>query len=357
MDVDNTTMMDNVIPLKISHVTTGMDNAVPLKMSYPEKGMALSAPPVPLKMSYSEKGMALLTPAALLAGGADKPPMTVAVVNNEATNYPSVLPMDSLLAPMNPAPSNPSTAATTKDVDALLHTAFLMKPPQEPPTKAPLPPPPGFSMQPPQTRPQLPPPLAPGMGISLAEFTMPVPPRQAEQNFASFGGMMPQAGPSYPASSMFETMNPFAQQALPPSFNNDFIAAHSSSGFNQPPGLLNSAQGGVNLQQHGLLNSAQCGVNLQQHTSNNGLDPTLDFLLNNNSTIQSPNELATSNAFHLLVPPAAEPEDPSESILKFLFESNNSNDTPSPRAGQPLYANQQYPSQRGMPRTKNPFAT
>lgn len=356
LDVDNTTGIENVAPGKMSYVTTGMDDAVPLNMSYSEKGMALSALPVPLQMSYSEKGMALLTPAALLAGAVDKPPMTVAVVNNEATKSTSVLPMDSILA-MNPAPSNLGTAAT-KDVDALLNAAFLLKQPQEPPTKAPLPPPPGFSMQAPQTRPQLPPPLAPGMGISLAEFTMPVPPRQAEQNFASFGaGMMPQAGPSYPASSMFETMNPFAQQALPPSFNNDFIAAHSSSGFNQPPGLLNSAQGGVNLQQHGLLNSAQRGVNLQQHTSNNGLDPTLDFLLNNNSTIQSPDELATSNAFHLLVPPAAEPEDPSESILKFLFEPNNSNDTPSPRAGQPLYANQQYSSQRGMPRTKNPFAT
>lgn len=298
---------------------------------------------VPLKMSYSEKGMALLTPAALLAGerATEQPLLNGAPVNNEAKKPTLLSPIDSILAPTNVEPPTNLNTAASKGVDLysmILNNSFPTKQPEPP--KAPLPPPPGFSMQPQPELPQLP--LAPTTttGISLADFTAPLP---AQQNVA-FGtnqappGMMPQAGPTYPASNMFQTMNPFFQQAPSP-FNNDMFApTHYSSGLNQPP-------------PPGLLNAAH-GVNLQQ-PSINGLDPTLDFLLNSNR-IQTPDDLASSNAFNLLVPNTAEPNDPSESILNFLFDSNDSS-----RAGQPLYASQHHPSQsqHGMPQTKNPFAT
>eukprot|EP00580_Thalassiosira_gravida_P017469 CAMPEP_0201656914 /NCGR_PEP_ID=MMETSP0494-20130426/324_1 /ASSEMBLY_ACC=CAM_ASM_000839 /TAXON_ID=420259 /ORGANISM="Thalassiosira gravida, Strain GMp14c1" /LENGTH=1034 /DNA_ID=CAMNT_0048133637 /DNA_START=421 /DNA_END=3525 /DNA_ORIENTATION=- len=321
-----------------------------------------TAPPNPVNYGM---GMALLTPAALLAGVGNHPPIElpvdVAVVTSkEASKAQNVLPADSILAPMNLEPSNLNTPAAASGVDALLNDAFAIKPQQKPLAKAPLPPPPGFSMpNPPAQRPQLPLPFndPSTIGISLAEFTAPVPSRQAEQNFTPFGqnqpappGMMPQARPSsYPASSMFETMNPFFVQAPPPSFNNNFIAANSSSRLNQSHLLNLPNQGG--------------GVNLQQHTVNKGgLDPTLDFLLNHNNQIQAPYELrGSSNNLNLLIPPSAtehhETEDPSDSIMKFLFEPSND---ASSGAGQPLYANRRGhpPSQHhGMPQTNNPFAT
>mmetsp|Transcript_52965 Transcript_52965/g.112532 ORF Transcript_52965/g.112532 Transcript_52965/m.112532 type:complete len:1005 (+) Transcript_52965:382-3396(+) len=303
----------------------------------------------PLKTSYSDKGMALpalLTPAALLAGVGNeqnnKVPMAVAVVNEGAVakKSSSVLPMDSILATsISELPNDPK-----KGMDALLPNAFLSTRQPEPPAKAPLPPPPGFAMQPQQQRPQ--PPILAGpsaTGISLAEFALPVL-GQAEQRgvYGAAGGVMPQAGPSgYPAPSLFETMNPFAQVSLP-SFNKNFVAP------NPPPGL----------HQSGLMNNASLGgsVNLQPHVSNEGgLDPTLDFLLN--SSVQSQNQPPTSSpsAFGLFAPPTSrEPEDPSESIMKFLFEPSG-NDVPS-RAGRPLYADRAgHPP--GMPQTKNPFAT
>mmetsp|Transcript_22021 Transcript_22021/g.47871 ORF Transcript_22021/g.47871 Transcript_22021/m.47871 type:complete len:1002 (+) Transcript_22021:272-3277(+) len=292
---------------------------------------------VPLKMSFSEKGMPLLTPAALLAGGADQLPMNMAL-NNEAKNPPPPLlaPIDSILALSNTGPRPNLDTAALKGVDSILSN-FQAKQPE--PTKAPLLPPPGFSIQPQQELPQLPIalPLAPSTGISLADFAAPtqVDPSLAFGTNQATRGMMPQAGPSYSTPNMFETMNPFVQ-APQPSFNNNFTAANFS-GLNQPPGLLNPAQ----------------GVNVHQ-PPNRGLDPTLDFLLNSNNRIQSPDELASSNALNLMVPSAAEPDDQSESILNFLFDSNDTT-----RARQPLYASQQYPSQTqlGMPQTKNPFAT
>lgn len=310
---------------------------------------------VPLKMSYSKNGMPLLTPAALLAGVVDQPPMNIGV-NNEAKNLPytSLAPIDSILALNSTGP--PPNSTDMNGMDSILNTLRANQPE---PTKSPLLPPPGFSIQPQQERPQLPlaPHLAQTTGISLADFALPQQvdrnrafgtnqaikfalPQQVVQNRAfgtnqASGGMMPQAGPSYSTSNLFETMNPFAQ-APPPSFNNNFAAANFS-GLNQPPGLLNPAQ----------------GVNVHQ-PPNRGLDPTLDFLLNNNNMIKSPDELASSNALNLMVPSAAEPDDQSESILNFLFESNDTT-----RTRQPLYASQQHSSQTqlGMQQTKNPFAT
>jgi len=319
----------------------------------------------PLHPANHGMGMALLTPAALLAGVGDQPPIDLPVdvavaTSKEVSKAQNVLPVDSILAPMNLEPKDLNTAAAANGVDALLDDAFAIKPQQKPLAKAPLPPPPGFSMpNPPAQRPQLPLPFngPSNTGISLAEFSAPVHSRQAEESVTPFGqnqpappGMMPQAGPSiYPASSMFETMNPFFVQAPQPSFNNNFIAANSSSRLNQSH-LLN-------------LPNQSGGVNLQQHTVNRGgLDPTLDFLLNHNNQIQAPNQLlGSSNDLDLLIPPPTtehyETEDASESIMKFLFEPSID---ASSGAGQPLYANLggHPPSQHhGMPQTNNPFAT
>lgn len=164
---------------------------------------------------------------------------------------------------------------------------------------------------------------------------------------------MPQAGPGYltTPSNMFETLNPFFAQAPPPtsSLNNNFFATnHPSLGLNQPPGFaVNTASRvGVSLPHH-----------QQQVANKGGLDATLDFLLNREG-IRSPDDLASSNAFDLLVPAAAAgpDEDQSESILNFLFEPN---DAAASRAGRPLYGNEGHlpRTQHGAPSTKNPFAT
>merc|ERR1712160_152569 len=95
-------------------------------------------------------------------------------------------------------------------------------------------------------------------GTSLVNFTVPVPGPSA--HIAAFGANQP----SYPASNVLQTTNPFVQQVPPPllSFNNSFTAVNSTSGVSQPPGLFNPAQGGGFARQH--------------HVSNQGgLDPTL----------------------------------------------------------------------------------
>jgi hypothetical protein len=294
--------------------------------------------------------MALLTPAALLAGaGAADKPKSPQPVNVAANSGGSVLAFDSMLSPAADIVKTPSAGS-------LLNLAnFSNQHPQQAPApvaKAALPPPPGFSMpsQPPQHQTA---PLAPSTsGISLAQFTT-VPP-QARQGGA--GSMMPQAGlPSYPGatSNMFETMNPFAQVPAPPqsNFNNGFMGTSSSSS-----GLMNIMAQGVNLQQH-----------QQQRSNNGGLDPTLDFLLrssgvqpNNNNNNHMPASLSNS-ALDLLMTPAAasEPEDPSESILNFLFNDVAGS---SSQGGmrKPLYAanrGHHAPPQHGVPPTNNPFAT
>jgi len=321
--------LHNITGMEVDNITE-MENAAPQKLPSPEVGMAL------------------LTPSALLAGVASELPSVPVNANNEANN--------------SVEPSNIRPVASANDVDALLNATLSMKQNQpEPSKKAPLLPPPGFAMQPPppeQRSPQSTP-LAPNTGISLSEFIAPIPPHREKQNvglgpnLATMTGSMPQAGPSaYSVPSMLKTMNPFAQQPLPPSFHGNFIAPTSPNSFGQPPGLLNQVQG-------------SSVVNPQQQPMNNGLDPTLDFLLSSNNRSQShDNLLSSSNAFNLMVPQstaAPEPEDPSESILKFLFEPNIDNATASSQSmGQPLYANQQHSSQTrlgDMLQTKNPFAT
>ena len=100
----------------------------------------------------------------------------------------------------------------------------------------------------------------------------------------------------------FETMNPFVQQqaSLPLSFNQNYFTAS-----NPPPGL--------NQQQ-------------QQYVSNvGGFDPTLDFLLSNGLCSQqpTPEKMASSDHFNLLLPTSSVEDDQSELLLNFLFNLNN----------------------------------
>jgi hypothetical protein len=51
-----------------------------------------------------------------------------------------------------------------------------------------------------------------------------------------------------------------------------------------------------------------------------GLGPSMNSLFNSN---QSLDELASSDAFGLVLPQQAESDDQSDSIMKFLFEGND----------------------------------
>jgi len=289
----------------------------------------------------------LLTPAALLAASGGSGGV-------EGVKLDSIL--ASSINPEEPYDSHKTTAAGGCDVgELLLNNAF---PPQKrqqlevqqvnvtlPPPPG-IAPPPGISLPPGLAAPQqhqlqqqLPP--APGMGISLADFTT-APPQQ-QQGHISFGrgtNQMPQDVPSYP-SNMFETMNPFVQAPpplAPTQFNNNsgMVMNLSSSSLNQlptslPPGLLNT----VGQQQQ------------PPPQSTTGLDSTLDFLLS--STGGNNQSTATGNAFNsLLVPSTSKEENDGESILNFLFDSSGTSSSTTTGAGQPLY---------GVPQTKNPFAT
>jgi len=299
----------------------------------------------------------LLTPAALLAasGGSG----SVEGVKLDSILASSMNPEE----PYDDPHKTTAAAAAAADVgELLLNNAF---PPQKrqqlevQQVNVPLPPPPGIAPPPgislppglaatgavqPQLQQQ---PPAPGMGISLADFTTAPPQQQAQQQqgHISFGrgtNQMPQDVPSYP-SNMFETMNPFVQ-APPPlapatQFNNSgMVMNSSSSSLNQlptslPPGLLNT-------------------VGQQQQPpppqSTIGLDSTLDFLLSSTGGSVQPST-AAGNAFNnLLVPSTSKEENDGESILNFLFDSSGTASSTNTGAGQPLY---------GVPQTKNPFAT
>ena len=268
----------------------------------------------------------LLTPAALLAANADQPQTNFAV-NNEAKAPPVSSPLDSLVQ-WNTNTTAPAVqnALSTRDMDTLLKSSLplqLQMPAQAPlhPTTG-LTPPPGFAVQQPGST-QLP--IAPFMGIASAEYRAP---QQYEQ---TMGGMISQAGSRFSSSNtLFETLNPFVHQTPQPSFNNDYFAHGNSYGLNQQPGL-----------------------DLRLPTER-GLDTTLDFLLSGNM-MQPTDGSASSNAIHRFVQSTAEPEDPGESILNFLFDSNDTTN-----AGQQFHSSQSRTLQThrdGMPHTNNPFAT
>ncbi|KAL7428285.1 hypothetical protein ACHAXH_001357 [Discostella pseudostelligera] len=263
----------------------------------------------------------LLTPAALLAANADQP-LNISV-HNEAKGPPSASRVESIVQ-WNTNTDAPPLQSTTsaRDIDSLLNNSIplQLQMPAQPPLHAPtgITPPPGFTIQPQQGLTQFP--LAPSIGISSTEYRTP------QQYEHDTGEMISQAGSRFSSSNtLFETLNPFAHQAPLPSFNNDFF----SGGINQQPGF-----------------------DLRVPTER-GLDTTLDFLLSSNR-MQSTDHLASSNALNRLVQSTAEPQDPAESILNFLFDSNDST-----KAG-PFYHSQSrtFQTQRhDVPHTKNPFAT
>lgn len=280
----------------------------------------------PLKSPYADIGVELLTPAALLAGSAIYSPAVSAAANNESTKFPLA---SALIDPFLEWPSNVNlppnpNMAQTRNMNSLLNISHVNQPNTM--LKMPLPPPPGllpppglsappgFSIQPQQVHQQQPYPS--NTGISLSELPASI---QYEQ---SGGGVLSRAGP-------FETMNPFVQQqaSLPLSFNQNYFTAS-----NPPPGLT------------------------QQYVTNiGGFDPTLDFLLGDGLRSQqpTPDEMASSDHFNLLLPTSSVEDDQSESIFNFLFSSNND----SSRSRQPLYATSQRSQHRDLPSTKNPFAT
>jgi len=288
----------------------------------------MTAASAPLKSPYADIGVELLTPAALLAGSAIYSPAGSVAANNESTK----LPLSSALTGPNLAwpssvnlPPNPNVVPT-RNMNSLLNISHVIQPNTMP--KMPLPPPPGllpppglsappgFSI-PQQVHQQQPYPS--NTGISLSELPALI---QYEQ---TGGGMLSRAGP-------FETMNPFVQQqaSLPLSFNQNYFTTS-----NPPPGL--------NQQQ-------------QQYVSNiGGFDPTLDFLLGDGLRSQqpTPDVMASSDHFNLLLPPSSAEDDQSESILNFLFNSNND----SSHSRRPLYATSQRSQHHDLPPTKNPFAT
>lgn len=287
----------------------------------------MTAASAPLKSPYADIGVELLTPAALLAGSAIYSPAGSVAANNESTKLPlsSALSGPNLAWPSNvKLPPNPNMVPT-RNMNSLLNISHVIQPNTM--LKMPLPPPPGllpppglsappgFSI-PQQVHQQQPYPS--NTGISLSELPALI---QYEQ---TGGGMLSRAGP-------FETMNPFVQQqaSLPLSFDQNYFTAS-----NPPPGL--------NQQ--------------QQYVSNiGGFDPTLDFLLGDGLRSQqpTPDVMASSDHFNLLLPPSSVEDDQSESILNFLFNSNND----SSRSRQPLYATSQRSQHHDLPPTKNPFAT
>ena len=215
---------------------------------------------VPLKMTYSETGVALLTPAALLESNKSNVQLPLGLLQNEQPQPTSVAPRDAMIAQNILAPAD------------IMNANVPEQPAPTQPNKT-LPPPPGL----------LPPP-----GFSQQPQTNELAPVQTQVNVNSFG-MNPQTGP-------IQTLNPFAQVA--PSLISDFGAS-----LHQPNQM--QSNGGLNNQYHQTF----------------GLGPSINSILNSN---QSLDQLASSDAFGLVLPQQVDSGDQSESIMKFLFEGGDS---------------------------------
>ena len=225
---------------------------------------------VPLKMTYTDNGVALLTPAALLASSskiAVPPPPALNEVKN-TDQAPSTH--------ASPVFEESQNDIATVGGDVASNVPEQMQPPPGQPIKVTLPPPPG---------------LMPPPGFSQ----QPVAVNNAEtmQN-NGFDGNMNLIGIAQTAP--VQTLNPFAQIA--PALINEFGASLN------PPTRFNVNQ----------------GLGSDQYQKTLGMGPRMNSLFNSN---QSLDELVSSDAFGL-VPQQAEPDDQADSIMKFLFESNES---------------------------------
>jgi len=216
---------------------------------------------IPLKMTYSETGVALLTPAALLESNKSNMPPGLNQVQESKHALPTLAP------PPEPEMAQNFMSATNFNVPE------QPRPAPSQPTKVTLPPPPG---------------LMPPPGFSQQPQIDPLQHNSFVENMNDYA-MIPQTAP-------FQSLNPFAQ--VSPSLINDF---------------------GASLNQHNHL-SANRGINNSQYHRTLGLGPSMNSLFNSN---QSLDELASSDAFGLVLPQQAEPDDQSDSIMKFLFEGND----------------------------------
>jgi len=217
---------------------------------------------VSLKMTYSETGLALLTPAALLESKESDLPHPVGLGQVQENDQAM-----SCLAPPGLEITQTSVAPAigiTSNVPEETQSA-----PSQP-IKATLPPPPG---------------LMPPPGFSQQPQMTNVDHVQNNELLGGMNsfGMIPQMAP-------VQTLNPFAQVA---------------------PTLINEFGASLN---------ANKGLNTTQYHQTMGTGPSMNSLFNSN---QSLDELASSDAFGLALPQQAEPDDQSDSIMKFLFEGND----------------------------------
>ncbi len=222
---------------------------------------------VSLKMTYSETGLALLTPAALLESKVSDiaPPLGLEQMQEDEQGPP--------VAPHEPDMAQ-TTLAPAKDITSTILEQTQSAPSQ--PTKETLPPPPG---------------LMPPPGFSQQPQMTNVDNMQNNGllgNMNNFG-IIPQTAP-------VQTLNPFAQ--VPPTLINEF---------------------GASLNQPSQANANQ-SINTSQYHQTLGMVPSMNSLFNSH---QSLDQLASSDAFGLVPPQQAEPDDQSDSIMKFLFESND----------------------------------
>lgn len=220
----------------------------------------------PLKMTYSEAGVALLTPAVLLEG--NKSDLPLSLENKHV--QPTVAPHDASIAQKVLTPACVLSPSGGVKLDA---------PGQPGPSypKITLPPPPGL--------------LPPPPGFAQLTQTNEAGPMQNSSfvgNVNNFG-MIAQTGP-------VETLNPFAN--VVPSLFHEFGASLNR------PSHMNVNEGIRNQYQHTL-----------------GLGSNINSIISSN---QSLDQLASSDAFGLVLPQQADLDDKSESIMKFLFEGNDS---------------------------------
>lgn len=250
------------------HFSPSPDPSVPdeMEITTQDNDDAAMKEAVPLKMTYSETGLALLTPAALLESKvSDVAPSLGLEQMKEDYQAPPV------------APPEPEMVQTVLGpaIDITSTVPEQNQPAQSQPTKEKLPPPPG---------------LMPPPGFSQQPQMTIVDPMQNSgllMNMNNFGNI-PQTAP-------VQTLNPFAQ--VPPTLINEF---------------------GASLNQPSHVNANQ-GLNTNQYHQTLGMGPTMSSLFNSH---QSLDQLASSDAFGLVPPQQAEPDDQSDSIMKFLFESN-----------------------------------
>ncbi|EED94374.1 predicted protein [Thalassiosira pseudonana CCMP1335] len=252
---------------------------------------------VPLKTPFSGLNVPLLTPAALLGGDAFNAPSG----NNASPDFSASVPFASMLSNTAKREHSNERQRIAQTIDAPTQTPISTLITQQKPT---LPPPPGFSA-----------PRQPSLSFLPNPNIVGLQPNNGRVASNLWQGSLPlgtvlrsQAG-----HSIIETLNPFGQS--PSYFTNVSNVAMLSNATNS-------------------------------HWNNPNY-PNLDFAMNNGG-LQSTDELASSNAVGMLVPSMeSNQNEQHESLLKFLFESNDAEGSTTHQ-----WIKQSPP---GFPQTQNPF--